>query len=88
MYTVYGAPASGKYEHILYENGVAKRKGAQWLQAVTRIGRGDVPSTALRYMETKMMEYVAKQQRGMLGGRTHIKVKDDDDEEEEPEPKK
>ena len=34
------------------------------------------------------MEYVAKQQRGMLGGRTHIKVEDDDDEEEEPEPKK
>ena len=48
---------------------------------------GDVPGTAVRYMETKIMEYVAKQQCGMLGGRTHIKVEDDEDEEEEPEPK-
>ena len=88
VFTVYGGPASGKYEHVLYENGVATRKGAQWLQAVTHIGGGDVRGTAVRYMETKIMEYVAKQQRGMLGGRTHIKVEDDEDEEEEPEPKK
>ena len=88
VFTVYGGPASGKYEHVLYENGVATRKGAHWLQAVTRIGGGDVPGTAVRYMESKIMEYVAKQRRGMLGGCTHIKVEDDDDEEEEPEPKK
>ena len=88
VFTVYGGPASGKYEHVLYENGVATRKGAHWLQAVTRIGGGDVPGTAVRYMESKIMEYVAKQQRGMLGGRTHIKVEDNDEEEEEPEPKK
>ena len=80
IFTVYGGPASGKYEHVVYENGVATRKGAQRLQAVTSIGGGDVPGTVVRCMETKIMEYVAKQQRGMLGGRTHIKVEDDEDE--------
>ena len=79
---------SGKYERILYESSVATRKGAQWLQAVTRIGGRDVPRTAVHYMETMIIKYMAKQQRRMPVGRTHIKAHDDEDEEEEPEPKK
>ena len=72
-FTVHGGPGSGKYEHVMYnngmyDNGVGARRGATWLQAAIRKGGAAVPPpVAVRYMDEKIAEYVGWKETGMLG---------------------
>ena len=84
-FTVCGSPVGGKYEHVTYENRVRVRRGATWLQAIIRIDGGSVPFTAVRFMDQKIAEYVGRKEKGMLGGRTHIKVEEGSGDEKQPE---
>ena len=85
MLMVYGGPGSSKYEHVMYENGVAARKGAKWLQALTRVGGASAPPTVVRYMDQKVDqkvdEYIGWKEKDMLGGCTRVKVEELWDEE-------
>ena len=43
------------------------------------------PPAAVRYMEQKVAVYVGRKERGMLGGRTHVKVEENSGDAEQPE---
>ena len=91
-FVVYSGPGSGKYEHIMYDNGVGDRRGATWLQAAIRIGGGSdlppLPPQAVWYMDQKIAEYVGRKEKGMLGSRTHVTVEESSGDEEQPERKR
>ena len=57
--------------HIMYENGVATRKGATCCRRGS--GLAAARPADVRYMDLKVAEYVGQKEKGMLGGRTHVK---------------
>ena len=42
-FVVYGGPGSGKYERVMYDNGVGVWRAATWLQAAILIGAPPLP---------------------------------------------
>ena len=61
------------------------RRGATWLQAAIRIDGGSAPPAGVRYMDQKIAECVGRKEKGMLVGRTHVKVEESSGDEEQPE---
>ena len=92
-FTVCGGLGSGRYEHIMYDNGVGVRRAATWLQEAIRIGGGIAPPppphpAVARYMDWKIAEYVGRMEHGMLCGRTHVKVEESFGDAQQPHQKR
>ena len=53
-----------------------------WTRGRVAVGGGSAPPAAMRYIDQKVAKYIGWNKKGMLGGRTHVKV------EEQPEQKR